>query len=356
MRTALYDRHIALEAKMGEFAGWEMPLYYKGAVAEHLAVRNAVGLFDVSHMGCIEIEGEDAARFLDHISTNAISGQPDQLAIYTVFSSEEGGCIDDAIVFCIEANHFLVVVNAGNREADWEHFQRMSKGLRVTLTSRYGTHGILALQGPQAKSVLTQVMRLEIPLKVMQVVPALFENEPIIVSRTGYTGSFGYELIIANSHIGALWDALLQQGADNGIQPAGLAARDTLRLEAGYALYGHELARDIAPTESISGWTVRWKKASFVGKEALLRLEGSSKKRWQHAVMLIEKGVPRSGCRVFKNGQPIGHVTSGSHSPCLNRGIAIIMVDQNLALGERVEVEVRNHRLEGQVVKLPFYH
>lgn len=355
MRTALYDRHVALGAKMSDFAGWEMPLFYKGVVLEHLAVRSAVGLFDVSHLGCIEVRGEDAESYLDQISTNVIVNRPDQFATYTVFSSEGGGCIDDAIIFRYDVQHFLVVINAANRQSSWEHFNRVSKGFRVTLTSLYDKYGILALQGPKAKVVLAEVLGHETPLKTMQFALKTFEGEPLIICRSGYTGSFGYELLIANSHLGALWDALLLKGAKSGIEPAGLAARDTLRLEAGYALYGHELALDIAPTESISEWTVRWKKASFLGKEALIRLEGNPKKRSQHAVMLLDKGVPRSGYRVLKDGQTIGTVTSGSYSPCLNRGIAIIMVDQNLALGEKVDVAVRGNPLRAEVVKLPFY-
>lgn len=355
MRTALYDRHIALGAKMGEYGGWEMPIFYKGVVTEHMAVREGVALFDVAHMGGIEVRGEDAERYLDQISTNVISNRPDSLAIYTVFSSESGGCIDDASIFRFSSEHFLVIINANNRQSDWDHFMRMSKGYRVTLKSLYDTHGILALQGPLSKNVVTKLLDKEPVLKITKFAMELFEGEPFVVSRTGYTGSLGYEFIIANSHLGALWDALLRNGVDEGIEPAGLGARDTLRLEAGFALYGHEIGPDIAPTESVSEWTVRWKKASFLGKDKLIRLETSPKKRSQHAVVILGKGIPRQGCAVLKEGQSIGHVTSGSFSPCLNCGIAIIMVSQNLAFGEKVDIEVRGNRLNAQVVKLPFY-
>lgn len=355
MRTALYDRHVALGAKMVEFAGWEMPLSYAGVVAEHLGVRREVGLFDVSHMGYIEIKGDGAEGYLDFVSTNVIRDRPDLSAIYTVFSSDSGGCIDDAIVFRRRANHFFLVVNASNRQRDLEHFRRVAKGYRVSIMPGYETHSILALQGPAAKGLLARVLGYEIPLKAMQFSIKDFDGDELIISRTGYTGSFGYELIGARDLIVRLWDALLENGKEDHIQPAGLGARDTLRLEAGYALFGHELAADIAPTESVSEWTVRWKKSQFLGREALIRLAANPKKRSQHAIALIEKGVPRQGNCLYRGGRQIGIVTSGSFSPCLNRGIAIVMVTDNLALGEKVDVEIRGQKVPSEVVKLPFY-
>lgn len=355
MRTALYDRHIALGAKICEFAGWEMPLFYSGVVAEHFAVRCEVGLFDVSHMGYLEIKGHDAESFLDYISTNTISGRPDFSVVYTVFSSSTGGCIDDAAVFRRDDTHFFVVVNASNREIDLEHFLRTAKGYRVTIEPHYETHHILALQGPAARSLLARVLGQELSLKAMQFTICEFAGEELIVSRTGYTGSFGYELIGSNETVVQLWDLLMDEGKKEQIRPAGLGARDTLRLEAGFALYGHELTPDIAPTESVSSWTVRWKKEQFLGKEALLRLQASPEKRSQHALALIDKGVPRQGNMIIKNGHSVGQVTSGSFSPCLDRGIAIVMVTDNLAIGEKVDVEVRGHCLQAEVVKLPFY-
>lgn len=355
MRTALYDRHVALGAKIVDFVGWEMPLFYSGIVAEHLTVRRAVGLFDVSHMGCIEIQGEEAEPFVDFISTNTIRDRPDLSATYTVLSTESGGCVDDSIVFRRKEDHFFIVVNASNRQKDLEHLVRTSKGYRVSLLPRYETHGILSLQGPNSRAVLAKFFGQDITLKTMRFTIKSYEQQELILSRTGYTGSLGYELISTIPVIVKLWEALLEVGQDEGIAPIGLGARDTLRLEAGYALYGHELSTDIAPTESVSEWTVSWKKSNFLGKEALLRLASNPKKRSQHAIALLDKGVPRQGCAIFKGNRNIGLVTSGSHSPILSRGIAIIMVRENLALGEKVEVEVRGHRLQAEVVKLPFY-
>lgn len=355
MKTALYERHVALNARIGAFAGWEMPLYYKGVLAEHFAVRRAVGLFDVSHMGLIEITGQDAEVFLDYVSTNLMVSRPDFTAIYTVLSSETGGSIDDAVVFRVQPDHFFLVTNAINRQTDLEHLKKHAKGYRVSIQPLFETHGILALQGPRARAVVTRLLGYEPRLNVMQFTMKDYAGEKLLISRTGYTGSFGYEFIGTTKVIVQLWDALLEVGKEEGLEPAGLAARDMLRLEGGYALYGNELSLDIAPTESVSEWTVRWKKASFLGRESLIRLETSPKKRFQKGIVLLEKGIPRKGYPVYKQGRRIGVVTSGTHSPCLGHGIAIIMTTGALAFGEKVEVDVRGNRLTGEVVKLPFF-
>jgi aminomethyltransferase len=354
MKTPLYDRHVALGAKMIEFSGWEMPLYYKGVISEHFSVRRAVGLFDVSHMGIIEVKGEDAEIFLDFISTNLIVNRPNFSAVYTVLGSENGGSIDDTVIFRIRIDHFLIVTNASNRRVDLEHLQKHSKGYRVAIEPLFETHGILALQGPNARPLLARLLGYEPRLNVMQLTIGEYAGHKLLISRTGYTGSFGYEFMTRSTVLGQLWDELLELGKQEEIQPAGLGARDTLRLEGGYCLYGHELAPDIAPTESVSEWTVRWKKALFLGKAALIRLETNPKKRSQHGVVLLER-IPRRGNPVYKQGRLIGIVTSGTHSPCLGKGIAIIMVSETIAFGEKVEIEVRGHRHVGEVVKLPFY-
>lgn len=339
---------------MVDFAGWEMPLSYQGAIAEHLAVRQNVGLFDVSHMGCIEVNGQDAERYLDHISTNRITGRANGSTIYTIFCTDSGGCVDDVLVFRENSQRLFIVGNAINRTADWEHLRQTSVGFQVSLKSCYESLGILALQGPQSKAVLTKVLGQEISLKHMHFMSIRFGDVPLLISRSGYTGSLGYELIISTRQLGALWDAFLQQGAEEGIQPAGLAARDTLRLEAGYTLYGHELGPNIAPTESLASWTVHWDKECFLGKKALLQLETDSGKRSQYAVRVIDPGIPRQGNAVFDESRQTGIVTSGSYSPCLECGIAIIMVEHRLTIGQHVEIAVRDKRLRAEIVRLPF--
>jgi len=354
MRTPLYDKHVALGAKIVPFADWEMPLTYEGVVAEHMAVRDAVGLFDVSHMGRLIVTGTDAEKFLNFLSTNKIADRPDHSATYTVWANKEGGSVDDTIVFREGVNRFFVVANAGNRAKDRQHLLEHAENFNVSVTDRYQAEGILAVQGPNSKVVLHEVLPGSWELKPMSFMIADFQGHEITVSRTGYTGEHGYELFAPHSILPALWDRLMAVGEEYGMQPCGLGARDTLRLEAGYALYGHELDDRIAATESVSAWTVKWKKGPFLGQGALLRLQDSKDKRSQHGICLIDRGVPREGCRVYKDGEVIGAVTSGSFSPYLKTGIAIVMVSGDLAIDEKVEVEVRSKRLPGRVVKLPF--
>ncbi len=355
MRTALYGEHVALGAKMVDFAGWEMPLSYEGVIHEHFAVRKYVGLFDVSHMGRIFVTGPEAEAFLDFACTNTIAGQSDYQAIYTVMASPQGGSVDDIIVYRQKATEAFVVVNASNRLKDLEHLTKLARSYRVHITPRYDQDGIIAVQGPMADALVHEIFPGSWLLSAMCFTILPFQGIPVTVSRTGYTGSGGYEIMAPNALLPSLWQQLLSIGRGFGVQPAGLGARDTLRLEAGYALYGHELTDDIAPTESISSWTVKWKKGDFLGQEALLLLQNSPDRRSQHGIALLDDGIPRAGCRVYKSGREIGIVTSGSHSPCLQKGIAIVMVSHNLAIGERVEIEVRNRRLKGEVLKLPFY-
>lgn len=355
MKTALFDRHVALGAKIVDFAGWEMPISYAGVVAEHLAVRRGVGIFDVSHMGCISIKGVDAEPFLNFVCTNIIVGQLDLSATYTVWASQLGGSVDDTIVYKENDNEYFVVVNASNRMKDLEHLQRVGRSFKVTITARYDQDGILAIQGPFAEKVVRKVLPDDWQLKAMRFTHTPYKDHDVVLSRTGYTGSGGFEIMASVEVIPNLWDELVEAGEEFGIQPIGLGARDTLRLEAGYALYGHELDDTIAATESISAWTVKWKKAEFLGQEALLRLQNSPKKRSQHGVVLSDPGVPRAGCAVIKGGKPIGLVTSGTFSPSLETGIAIVMVTEDLAMSETVEIEVRGRRLRGNVTKLPFY-
>jgi aminomethyltransferase len=354
MKTVLYDKHVALGAKIVDFAGWEMPISYKGTVAEHLTVRKKVGLFDVSHMGRVIITGPEAEIFLHFLSTNNIVGQVDNTAIYTVLPNNEGGCVDDVIIYRRHGQHLFVVVNAANRQKDLEHLRRMSRNYKVTITSRYDDDGIIAVQGPLAEALVRDLIPGPWQLKVMRFTSIDFNGKEIILARTGYTGSGGFEIIASNDLIPEIWDSLMTLGQGYDVQPIGLGARDTLRLEAGLALYGHELSDTIAPTESISTWTVKWKK-DFWGQEALLKLQHSLSKRTQHGVLLQDEGIPRAGCKVFKGSKEIGIVTSGTHSPCLMRGIAIVMVTGDLAIGEKVDIEVRGRRLKGDVVKLPFY-
>lgn len=340
MKTPLFDSHIALQAKMTSFAGWEMPVQYTGIIQEHQTVRNKVGLFDVSHMGKILVQGPDAEAFLDYLSTNKITNKHDNTATYTVWCHPNGGSVDDVMIFRQTQTQFFVIVNASNREKDLNHLLENKKNYNVHIAPQY-QDGILALQGPLAESILSSFIPEIVSLKPMHFISS---NE-LLISKTGYTGAGGYELFGSQEQIRAWWKKLI----DAGVNPIGLGARDTLRLEMGYALYGHELSDTIAPSESVAAWTLKWDK-NFLGKEALL----TRKNRHPYGIKLLEKGVPREGYSIFKDDQQIGYVTSGSFSPTLNQGIALILVDMPLKMDETVKVKIRDNLCLGQIAKLPF--
>lgn len=354
MQTVLNSRHRTLGAKMVDFCGWEMPIQYQGVIQEHQTVRQKVGLFDVSHMGRILVSGPDAEAFLDYISTNTITGKPDFSSTYTVWSNAEAGCIDDVIVYKQDLTHYFVIANAGNREKDLQHLQQEGTAFQVQIEDRYKEDGILALQGPRSEKVILQLFPEAEHLKHMHFTLASYQGQEVILSRTGYTGADGFELYTANQVIPALWDQLLAIGQPDGIMPIGLGARDTLRLEMGYALYGHEINEEIAPNESVSAWTVKWKKEDFLGKEEMERIEESPLKRSEHGIILLEEGIARAGYEVFRNGVQIGHVTSGTMSPTLNKAIAIVLVTEELIPGDKIQVQIRHRQCSAEVVKLPF--
>lgn len=357
MRTSLYDRHVALGAKIVPFAGWEMPVQYQSILAEHQAVREAVGLFDVSHMGRIKVTGPDAERLLDYLSTNRVSGKSPGSATYTVWCHSHGGSVDDVIVYKIDTDHFFVIVNAGNRDKDLAHLTSYAKlqGMDVEIAEAYSGTGIIALQGPAATPLLSSLLPEVAGIKPMHFISLGAGENEFFVSRTGYTGAGGFEIYGTSTCIETWWDALLEKGIPFGIKPVGLGARDTLRLEMGFALYGHELTDEIAPSESVSAWTIKWDKNDFLGKEALESLENSPAKRMAYGVKLLDKGIARQGCAVKSlEGSLIGEVTSGSYSPTLGESIALILVNAALKPGDQVGIQVRQNLCRGVVLEIPF--
>lgn len=355
MRTVLYQRHIELGAKIVDFGGWEMPIHYKGILPEHKAVREKVGMFDVSHMGQIQVTGRDAEPFLDYLSTNQITGKDNYTATYTVLPNSKGSCLDDVIVYKINEFHFFVCVNAANREKDLNHFRLSSKGFQVEIKDFYDDSGIIAVQGPNAEALLAPLF-LEIKhLKKMHFVEHIYNGKKIILSRTGYTGADGFEIYAPNSLIVQLWDYCLNEGKPFGLECAGLGARDTLRLEMGYALYGHELSESISPNESVSAWTIKWGERDFVGRLPMKELEASFHKRSEQGIILLEKGVPREGYLVFHEGSVVGRVTSGNYAPSLDRSVAIVLFDKHLHEGTKVEVQIRHNLVKAEVCRLPFF-
>lgn len=354
MKTILYDHHRLLHAKLVDFADFEMPLQYRGIIHEHQTVRNGVGIFDVSHMGRIQVMNLGAEALLDYLSTNDIAGMQEGSAVYTVWCDEFGKCIDDLVVYRLSMDEFYVIVNAVNKEKDLDHLLHYSAGKDVFINDRFREDSIIALQGPKAIELITKIFPDAEALNPMSVYCDVFKNQPVYISTTGYTGSGGIEIVAANEIIVSLWDLLLQEGKEFGIEPIGLGARDTLRQEMGYALYGHELDSTIAPTESVSAWTVKWDKQDFLGKEALKNLESSKKKRRAYAIVLAGREIARENAPVYHAGECIGRVTSGTFSPTLNRPIALVLVDKKFQVGDSMEVQIRGNRCLCHVVKLPF--
>jgi len=354
MKTVLFDRHVELRAQMIEFAGWEMPLQYTGVLKEHLAVRKQVGLFDVSHMGIILVTGKDAGKLLDYLSTSEIVTKEKHTAIYTVWSLPLGGSIDDVIIYIEDETHYFVVVNASNRMKSLNHLKTYAKDFNVHIQDRFNEDGIIALQGPNSLNLISPLFLEAKQLKKMHFTPLHYHGQKIILSRTGYTGELGFEIYAPNALIAELFDWFINEGKPFGLELAGLGARDTLRLEMGYSLYGHELSESISANESLSAWTIKSKNHDFVGKTKLEELEQMSQSRHQYGIIMEQQGIARGGFVVFKNDVIIGQVTSGSYSPILENAIAIIMVNQELQTGDKVEIKIRGTLVGAKVVTLPF--
>lgn len=355
MRTPLFAKHQALGAQFVDFGGWEMPLQYRGIREEHQAVRTRVGLFDVSHMGRIAIEGPDAEAFMDYVAANKIAGKPAHSATYTVLCSSTGGCVDDTIIYCIDPHHYFMIANASNRQKDLAHLQENAQKFNVNIIPCFENEGILSIQGPEAGFIVSAIFHESKRfIKPMQFIETDYLGHKLFLSTTGYTGAGGFEIYAHNEILVSLWDVLLQYGAPHGIVPVGLGARNTLRLEMGYALYGHEIDDTIAPIESVAAWSVKLDKPDFLGKEALIALEHSSKKRAPCAVLLKDAGVMRDNYLLFKDGEQIGKITSGGYSPSLNQSIGLALTHTHFHAGQPVEVQIRKQMAAAEIVNIPF--
>ena len=342
---------------MISFAGWDLPLQYKGVIHEHNQVRKSAGVFDVSHMGRIAVNGEQAEVFLDYLSANRIEGKSDFTATYTVLPNAEGRTVDDVIVYKQNGENFFIVVNGSTRQKDLAHLNAYAKKFNVSITHQYDVEGILAVQGPLAKAIGSKLFPELSSLSPMKFLQTKFQGKELILSETGYTGAGGFEIYAPQDLIVAIWDLLLKEGAGGELESVGLGARDTLRLEMGYALYGHELSDSISVVESVSAWTFKPKGRSFLGKESCIALQNSSCCRTAYGIICKERGaIPREGCLIFKEGKEIGHVTSGTQSITLGKSIGLILSNEKLALGELVEVQIRNSTITAEVTLLPFIH
>lgn len=360
--TPLHDRHLALGAKMAPFGGWDMPIQYTGILNEHRAVRQSAGLFDVSHMGEFRVRGPQTLDLVQRLVTNDASRLADGQAQYAVLCHAGGGAVDDLLAYRIAEDDVLLVVNAANIEGDWTHVTAEADraGLDATLSNESDDWALLALQGPTAFEVFESATSLDvsdIPYYHFRPMEpgAVFGADRAIVSHTGYTGERGIELYLSPDSAGQAWDALTEAGAT----PAGLGARDTLRLEAGYCLYGHELDPTTTPLEAGLGWVVKPDAADFVGRDALVQQKTDGIPRKLVGLVVEGRGIPRAGYPIVNaDGAEIGVVTSGSQSPTLGKGIALGFVPNDkayTALGTDLGVSVRGRPLPAVVTKPPFH-
>lgn len=359
LRTPLYERHKALGARLVEFGGWEMPVQYSGILEEHRTVRERAGLFDVCHMGEFNVEGAGALAFLQGLVPNNVARLTDHQALYSQILRPDGGTFDDLIIYRMGEDRYMVVVNAGTMEKDWAWFSEQVKGKPdVQLTNVSKATGLIALQGPRALAILQPLT--EAPLQDIvyyHCLPGTVAGIDCIISRTGYTGEDGLELYCAADNVGALWDKVLEVGKAEGLLPAGLGARDTLRLEAGYCLYGHELTEDITPLEASLGWTVKLDKgADFIGREALATEKAQGLKRKLVGIELTDRGVPRAGYPILQDGAVVGELTSGAIGSTVGKPIGIgYMQSGDTKPGANVEIEIRGKRIPAVITTLPFY-
>ncbi|PUU90859.1 MULTISPECIES: glycine cleavage system aminomethyltransferase GcvT [Halanaerobium] len=354
-KTPLNQVHKNMGAKMTDFGGWEMPVEYTGIIEEHKAVRNKCGLFDVSHMGEILVSGKNAKKSLQKIIANDLNKLEKGKIIYTPICKEDGGIIDDLLVYSLQDDQFLLVVNASNIEKDynWIKEHLLEDTTAENLSANYA---MVALQGPNSKKILTQLTDIDLnSLSYYRFREAKVAGVNMIVSRTGYTGELGYELYFEPEEAEKMWNELMEAGSDFGLQACGLGARDTLRLEKIYALYGNDIDESTNPFEAGLGWTVELDKGDFIGRKKLIDIKENCCQRKLTPFVIRGRGMARHGYEVYAGEEKIGEVTSGSYSPTLEEGIGLAYLkSEHTEVGSEIEIKVRNRKIKAEVVKGPF--
>lgn len=355
-RTPLYEVHRAAGAKMVDFGGWEMPVQYSGLIDEHKTVREAAGLFDVSHMGEIEVRGPEALKLVDYVTTNAAARLQCGQAQYSGLLYEHGGFVDDIIVHKVAGDSWFLCVNAANQDKDFAHI-RAANHFDCEVEFAGDKYAQLALQGPKALAIAQLLTAVPLAgIKYYWFVDGEFAGVPARIARTGYTGEDGFEIYLAPEFAVRVWDAIMEAGRPFGIKPAGLGARNTLRLESGMALYGHEIGASITPLEAGLAWIVKFDKGEFIGRGALARQREKGLTRRLAGFEMRGRGIGRDGYEVRIEGTPAGWVTSGSPSPTLGKNIGLCYLPlAHARAGERIEVVVRNQAVEAETVATPFY-
>ena len=355
--TPLLDLHKELGAKLVPFAGWNMPIQFAGVLSEHTCVRERVGLFDVSHMGEIEVKGKDAKNFLQFLLSNNVEKMFDGSILYSLMCYETGGVVDDLLAYRFSENHYFLCVNASNSDKDYDWIARHASSFNVNIKNTSSETSQLALQGPDAKNVLQSLCDISLDdLSYYNFRKGMVNNVESLISRTGYTGEDGFELYLSPEKVSEVFRSLMEQGRSYGVQPIGLGARDTLRIEMGYPLYGNEIDNNPTPLDAGLGWVIKFDKGEFLGRGSLLKQkEQGSLRRKLVGLKLLTRGVPRAHYQVFKNGESVGEVTSGTFSPTLNTGVGLCYVSSEYSdIGNHLDVKIRDQLVATEVIQLPF--
>jgi len=355
-KTKLNRKHVALGAKLVEFAGYEMPVQYSSIMGEHKAIRNSVGVFDVSHMGEVIVSGERAFDFVQHITINDVAKLKIGRVQYTAMCYEDGGIVDDLLLYQTGENEYMLVINASNIEKDVEWMNKQNT-FGIEIIDESDEYSLLAVQGPNSRKTLEKICEAATEMEYYHFVVTECDGVEIIVSRTGYTGELGYEIYFKSSIEEAeeIWDTIFTAGVKYEIVPVGLGARDTLRLEMGFCLYGNDIDQTTNPIEAGLGWITKVKKGEFVGRDAILKIKEDGIKRKLVAIISETKSFPRQGYEITENGNSIGTITSGTLSPILGKPIAMGYVEKEYSdVDSIINVKIRNKDVEGQIVKLPF--
>lgn len=348
-RTCLYDKHVALGALISPFGGFDMPIQYSNITDEHQAVRQHCGVFDVSHMGEVLVSGTDAERYVNHIFTNNVEGLAVGKILYGMMCYENGGVVDDLLVYKMADDRFFLVINAANIDKDWAWIQLQAEGFNVTLDNQSDYYGQLAVQGPEAERIMEEILNLPCSELTFYTFKTMGD---VIVSRTGYTGEDGFEIYATPDYINQCWNKLMAAG----VTPCGLGCRDTLRFEVGLPLYGDELSAEITPIMAGLGMFVKLDKEEFVGRDALAKQKAEGVAQKLVGIELQDKAIPRHGYTVMKDGQPIGTVTTGYHTISTDKSVCMALIDSQYApLGTELEVQIRKKVFPGTVVKKRFY-
>lgn len=355
--TYLHDKHVKLGAKMVDFAGWHMPVQYSSIIEEHKTVRDAVGLFDVSHMGEVFVSGKDATTFLNKIVPQDITKLDYEKAVYCQLPNTNGGLIDDLIIYKLGIEYYLVICNASRIDEDLNWIVRNKRGMEVKIDNQSHNYSLLAIQGPKAIDLMRKMGYDIEGQKSFTIKPAIIEGIKLLASRTGYTGEDGFELLVENEYSEFLWDKILEQGEEFGIKPIGLGARDTLRLEAALHLYGNDLDETTTPIEAGLSWSVpKDKKDDYNGKEVIMNQIANGTDKKLIGLVMLDRNIARHGYDVYFNGEKTGHITSGCVSPSTGKNIALAYVKNNkeICIGSTVQVMIREKLHDAQVVKRPF--